>query len=54
MLEPNLWLGAARQAGARVVGIMTAAGFNETDVDLAVADFTSPELEPWLAAQQKI
>jgi beta-phosphoglucomutase len=43
---------AGRRAGMRVVGILTG-GIPLTEVDLAVATFASPELEPWLAAQQR-
>ena len=43
---------AGRRAGMRVVGILTG-GIPLTEVDLAVANFASPELEPWLAAQQR-
>jgi beta-phosphoglucomutase family hydrolase len=42
---------AARRAGMRVVGILTG-GIPLKEVDLAVANFASPELEPWLVAQQ--
>jgi HAD superfamily hydrolase (TIGR01509 family) len=41
---------AGRKAGMRVVGILTG-GIPLKEVDLAVANFASPELEPWLAAQ---
>ena len=64
--DSEVGIAAARQAGMRVVGVMTegipfsAKGaprsvlrdFINGDVDLAVANFASPELEPWLAAQQ--
>jgi beta-phosphoglucomutase len=43
---------AGRRAGTRVVGILTG-GVPLKEVDLAVANFASPELEPWLAAQQR-
>ncbi len=43
---------AGRRAGMRVVGILTG-GVPLKEVDLAVANFASPELEPWLAAQQR-
>jgi len=42
---------AARKAAMRVVGILTG-GIPLKEVDLAVANFASPELEPWLAAQK--
>jgi HAD superfamily hydrolase (TIGR01509 family) len=42
---------AGREAGMRVVGILTG-GIPLKEVDLAVANFASPELEPWLAAQK--
>ncbi len=41
---------AARAAGMRVVGLLTHRAHLE-DVDLAVSDFTQPELELWLSAQ---
>lgn len=41
---------SARAAGTRIVGLRTThADF--PDVDLAITDFQSPELEPWLRAQ---
>jgi beta-phosphoglucomutase len=43
---------AGRKAGMRVVGILTG-GIPLKEVDLAVANFASPELEPWLAAQKQ-
>lgn len=49
--DSNVGVTAARQAGARVVGILTGR-IPLTGIDLAVANFASPELEPWLAAQQ--
>jgi beta-phosphoglucomutase len=42
---------AARSARMRVVGILTE-GIPLKDVNIAVADFTAPELEPWLAEQE--
>ena len=49
--DSEVGITAARQAGTRVVGILT--GQNPLkEVDLAVADFAGLELEPWLAAQQ--
>jgi hypothetical protein len=36
----------------RVVGILTE-GIPLKEVDLAVENFASPELEPWLAAQER-
>jgi len=47
--DSEVGITAARQAGMRVVGIMTE-GIPLKEVNLAVADFASPELEPWLAA----
>jgi beta-phosphoglucomutase len=44
---------AARAAGTRVVGILTQ-GIPLQNIDLAVADFERPELEPWLAAQRPL
>ena len=41
---------AARAAGARVVGILSHP-VSLADVDIAVPDFLSPELETWLTAQ---
>jgi beta-phosphoglucomutase family hydrolase len=41
---------AARAAGGRVIGILSHAG-SLGQVDFAVRDFRSPELEPWLTAQ---
>jgi HAD superfamily hydrolase (TIGR01509 family) len=41
---------AGRKAGMRVIGILTGR-IPLKEVDLAVANFASPELEPWLAAQ---
>lgn len=42
---------AARQAGARVVGISTAR-CDSLPVDLEISDFTTPDLEPWLDQQE--
>jgi beta-phosphoglucomutase len=44
---------AARKAGMRVVGILTAKT-TLNNIDLAVADFRRPELETWLNAQRAI
>jgi beta-phosphoglucomutase-like phosphatase (HAD superfamily) len=41
---------AARGAGARIVGLRTTQR-ELPDADLAIDDFLSPELEPWLRAQ---
>jgi beta-phosphoglucomutase family hydrolase len=41
---------AAQSAGARVVGLRTTHG-ELPGVDLAIDNFLSPELEPWLRAQ---
>lgn len=41
---------AARAAGARVAGILSHAP-SLAHADIAVRDFLSPELEPWLTAQ---
>ena len=41
---------AARAAGARVVGVKTTHS-ELPDTDLAIDDFLSPELPPWLRAQ---
>jgi beta-phosphoglucomutase len=50
--DSEVGIAAGREAGMRVVGILTE-GIPLKDVDLAVANFASPELEPWLAAQQR-
>lgn len=44
-------LQAARAAGTRTVGVMTTHAALP-DADLAVDNFLSPELEPWLIRQQ--
>ena len=44
---------AARASGARVVGILTSRN-TLSHVDMAVPDFRSPELEPWLNTQRAI
>ncbi len=49
--DSQVGISAGRQAGSRVVGILTG-GIPLKNVDLAVANFSSPELESWLAAQQ--
>ena len=49
--DSQVGISAGRQAGTRVVGILTG-GIPLNHVDLAVTNFSSPELEPWLAAQQ--
>jgi beta-phosphoglucomutase len=49
--DSEVGITAARAAGARVVGILTG-GHPLKNVDLAITNFSSPELEPWLAAQQ--
>jgi beta-phosphoglucomutase family hydrolase len=41
---------AARQAGMRVVGVMTTHQ-GHLNVDLEIPDFTAPGLEPWLEVQ---
>jgi beta-phosphoglucomutase-like phosphatase (HAD superfamily) len=44
---------AARAAGARVVGVRTTHR-EFKNIDLAVDDFHSPELEPWLEMQKPV
>jgi HAD superfamily hydrolase (TIGR01509 family) len=50
--DSEVGIRAARGAGMRVVGILTE-GIPLKEVDLAVENFASPELEPWLAAQER-
>ena len=51
--DSTVGVAAARAAGARVVGVQTQ-GTPLSGVDLLIADFNSPELTDWLAAQCKI
>jgi len=50
--DSHTGVAAARAAGARVVGLQTTHQRFE-DVDLAIDDFQSPELEKWLRSQRK-
>src|SRR5262249_7622513 len=49
--DSHTGVAAARAAGARVVGLQTTHQRFE-DVDLAIGDFRSPELEEWLRSQR--